>query len=38
MAVVMDILGHGSEEMSEHYTHGSDEAIKAAAAMPDVTA
>ncbi len=39
MAVVMEILGHDDEGMSEHYTHGGDEAIKAAAAaMPDITA
>lgn len=38
-AVVMEMIGHDSEKMSEHYTHVGQEAMrKAAEAMPDVLA
>lgn len=34
-AAVMELVGHDSEEMSQHYTHVGEEALrKAAAAMP----
>lgn len=37
-AVVQELIGHDSEQMSEHYTHVGSEALKkAAAALPDVT-
>lgn len=37
-AVVMEIVGHDSEQMSEHYMHVGSEALKKAAdAIPDVT-
>lgn len=37
-AVVQELIGHDSEQMSEHYTHvGSDALKKAASALPDVT-
>lgn len=36
-AVVMELVGHDSEQMSEHYTHVGDEALrKATAAFPDL--
>jgi integrase len=36
-AVVMEMIGHDSEKMSEHYTHVGSEAMKKAAdAMPDL--
>lgn len=39
MAVVMELIAEDSEEMSEHYPHVGDEAMKKAdAAMPDITA
>jgi integrase len=38
-AVVQELIGHDSEQMSEHYTHVGSEALKkAASALPDVTA
>jgi integrase len=38
-AAVMEIIGHDSEQMSEHYTHVGKEAMqKAAAALPDLVA
>lgn len=38
-AVVMEMIGHDSEKMSEHYTHVGQEAMrKAAEALPDVLA
>ena len=38
-AVVQELIGHDSEQMSEHYTHVGSEALKKAAdALPDVTA
>jgi hypothetical protein len=34
----MEIVGHDSEQMSEHYMHVGSEALKKAAdAIPDVT-
>jgi integrase len=37
-AVVMELIGHDSEQMSEHYTHVGSEALKKAAeSLPDVT-
>jgi integrase len=37
-AVVMEMIGHDSEQMSEHYTHVGSEALKKAAdSLPDVT-
>ena len=37
-AVVMEMIGHDSEQMSEHYTHVGSEALKQAAeSLPDVT-
>ena len=37
-AVVMEMIGHDSEQMSEHYTHVGNEALKKAAeSLPDVT-
>jgi len=37
-AVVQELIGHDSEQMSEHYTHVGSEALKKAAnALPDVT-
>jgi integrase len=37
-AVVQELIGHDSEQMSEHYTHVGSEALKkAAAALPDLT-
>lgn len=37
-AVVMEMIGHDSEQMSQHYTHVGKEALaKAAAALPDLT-
>jgi integrase len=37
-AVVQELIGHDSEQMSEHYTHVGSEALKkAAAAFPDLT-
>ena len=34
-AVVMELVGHDSEQMSQHYTHVGAEALrKAAAALP----
>lgn len=37
-AVVMELIGHDSEQMSDHYTHVGYEALKKAAnALPDVT-
>ena len=37
-AVVMELIGHDSEQMSEHYTHVGSEALKQAAeSLPDVT-
>lgn len=39
MAVVMEMIGHDSKQMSEHYTHVGDAALrKAADALPDVLA
>jgi len=36
-AAVMEIIGHDSQQMSEHYTHVGEEAMeKAAAAVPDL--
>jgi len=36
-SVVMEYIGHDSEQMSQHYTHTGDEAMtKAAAAFPDI--
>ena len=36
-AVVMEMVGHDSEQMSAHYTHVGREALeKAAAALPEV--
>lgn len=36
-AAVMEMIGHDSEQMSEHYTHvGSEALAKAAAALPDL--
>ncbi|MEQ1858476.1 MAG: site-specific integrase [Chthoniobacteraceae bacterium] len=36
-AVVMELVGHDSEQMSEHYTHVGKEALKkAAASLPDI--
>lgn len=38
-AVVMELIGHDSEQMSQHYTHVGQEAMKSAAMkMPDVMA
>ncbi len=38
MAVVMEFVGHDSEQMSQHYTHvGMDQLAKAAASLPDIT-
>ena len=38
VAVVMELIGHDSEQMSAHYTHVGHEALqKAANAMLDVT-
>lgn len=38
-AVVMEMIGHDSLEMSEHYTHvGRDALLKAAEALPDLMA
>ena len=37
--IVMALVGHDSEQMSQHYTHVGMEALKKAAdALPDVTA
>jgi integrase len=37
-AVVQELIGHDSEQMSEHYTHVGSEALKKAAeSLPDVT-
>ena len=37
-AVFMEMIGHDSEQMSEHYTHVGSEALKKAAdSLPDVT-
>lgn len=37
-AVVMEMIGHDSKQMSEHYTHvGTDALKKAAESLPDVT-
>jgi integrase len=37
-AVVQELIGHDSEQMSEHYTHVGSEALKKAAdALPDLT-
>lgn len=37
-AVVMELIDHDSEQMSEHYTPVGSEALKKAAeSMPDVT-
>jgi site-specific recombinase XerD len=37
-AVVMEMIGHDSKQMSEHYTHVGSKAMQNAAdAMPDVT-
>lgn len=37
-AVVMEMIGHDSEQMSQHYTHVGKEALaKAAAVLPDLT-
>ena len=37
-AVVIDLICHGSEQMSEHYTQVGSEALKkAAGALPDFT-
>jgi len=37
-AVVMDMIGHDSVQIIEHYTHGGSEALgKAADSLPDVT-
>lgn len=34
----MELIGHDSEQMSQHYTHVGMEALKKAAdALPDVT-
>jgi integrase len=36
-AVVMELVGHDSTQMSAHYTHvGSDALEKAASALPEV--
>jgi integrase len=36
-AAVMEIIGHDSEQMSDHYTHVGKEAMqRAAAALPDL--
>jgi integrase len=36
-AVVMELVGHDSEQISEHYTHVGYEALrKAAETLPDV--
>lgn len=36
-AVVMEMIGHDSEQMSAHYTHVGREALeKAAAALPEI--
>jgi len=36
-AVVMELIGHDSEQMSQHYTHVGKEALdKAAASLPDL--
>jgi integrase len=36
-AVVMELVGHDSKQMSAHYTHVGQEALeKAAAALPDI--
>lgn len=36
-AVVMELIGHDSAQMSEHYTHVGQEAMrKAAEALPDL--
>lgn len=38
-AAVMELVGHDSEQMSEHYTHTGSEALeKAAASLPDLVA
>lgn len=38
-AVVLELIGHDSEQMSQHYTHVGMEALKKAAdALPDLTA
>lgn len=35
--LVMEMIGHDSEQMSEHYTHVGSEALKKAAeALPDL--
>jgi len=37
-AVVMELVGHDSKQMSEHYTHVGNEALKKATdAIPDIT-
>jgi integrase len=36
-AVVMELVGHDSKEMSGHYTHVGNEALeKAVAALPEI--
>jgi integrase len=36
-SVVMELVGHDSEQMSAHYTHTGEEALrKAAAALPAI--
>jgi integrase len=36
-SVVMELVGHDSEQMSAHYTHTGDEALrKAAAVLPEI--
>jgi integrase len=38
-AVVQELIGHDSQQISDHYTHVGSEALKkAAAALPDLTA
>jgi integrase len=34
--VVMEMMGHDSEQMSAHYTHVEKEAMGKAAVMPDL--
>jgi hypothetical protein len=37
-AVVMELIGHDSEQMSKHYTHAGSEALKQAVeSLPDVS-